>query len=131
MFDDKIKAFLDEKRFAVLATVGKDGLPQQTVMWYELQDDTIMMNTAAGRVKSSNLQRDQRVSICVEDGYRYVTIVGRVELDDDQERAQADIARLAYRYHDEEKARSMLPSFESAHRITIRQSIERVVANGF
>ncbi|MGI9253224.1 MAG: pyridoxamine 5'-phosphate oxidase family protein, partial [Thermomicrobiales bacterium] len=29
-----IRAFLDEPRFAVLATVNADGILQQTVMWY-------------------------------------------------------------------------------------------------
>lgn len=131
MPDDRVRAFLEEKRFAVLATINKDGTPQQSVMWYEPQDGMIMMNTAAGRVKAENLRRDPRASICVEDGYRFVTIAGRVELDDDQERAQADIARLAFRYHDEERARAMLPAFRRHHRITILMSIDRVVANGF
>ena len=49
------RAFLNEKRFAVLATINKDGTPQQTVMWYELQGDEIMMNTAHGRLKDRNL----------------------------------------------------------------------------
>jgi predicted pyridoxine 5'-phosphate oxidase superfamily flavin-nucleotide-binding protein len=33
---DNVRDFLNERRFAVLATINKDGTPQQTVMWYEL-----------------------------------------------------------------------------------------------
>lgn len=69
MLSDKAQAFLAEKRFAVLATINKDGIPQLSTMWYELQGDEILMNTAAGRLKDRNLRRDPRVSICFEDEY--------------------------------------------------------------
>lgn len=130
MLSDAVRAFLSEPRFAVLATVGADGLPQQTVMWYELQGNEIMMNTAEGRVKAGNLRRDPRVSICFEDGYRYVTIAGTAELIDDQEQAQADIAALAVRYHGPEAAQSQIDTFRTQHRITLRVSIEHVVSSG-
>ncbi|MBF6589385.1 MAG: PPOX class F420-dependent oxidoreductase, partial [Ktedonobacterales bacterium] len=73
---EHVRRFLDEPRFAVLATLSPDGTPQQTVIWYELDGDEIVMNTAEGRIKSGNLRRDPRISLCVEDGYRYVTLTG-------------------------------------------------------
>lgn len=127
---DSLRTFLDEPRFAVLATIARDGTPQLTTMWYELQGDEIMMNTADGRVKASNLRRDPRIAICFEDGYSYVTIYGKAELDDNQEVAQADIARLARRYHDAEQAEQMISQqFLKQRRVSIRMSIERVVSN--
>src|SRR5688500_16573049 len=39
-----IRAFLEEKRFAVLASVAVGVAPQQTVMWYLLEDDYVLMN---------------------------------------------------------------------------------------
>ncbi|HEX7120800.1 MAG TPA: PPOX class F420-dependent oxidoreductase [Gemmatimonadaceae bacterium] len=131
MIPAAVRAFLEEPRFAVLATVGVDGTPQQTVMWYELRGDTIMMNTAEGRVKAGNLRKDPRVSLCLEDGYRYVTIYGHAELVEDQERAQADIASLARRYHDPEQAERMIDGFRTQQRITILVTVERLVTNGF
>ena len=77
---DKARAFLAETRFAVLATINPNGTPQLTTMWYELQGDEIMMNTRVGRAKEQNLRRDPRISICVEDGYRYVTLSGTARL---------------------------------------------------
>jgi PPOX class probable F420-dependent enzyme len=127
----EVRAFLDEKRFAVLATINRDGMPQQSVMWYDVIDGKIMMNTAAGRLKVGNLQRDPRVSLCVEDEYRFVTITGRAELDFDPESAQADIARLARRYHPAEKAENMIKDFQTQERISIWISIDRVLARGF
>lgn len=128
-----VRAFLDEKRFASLATINPDGSPQQTVMWYLLQDDTIMMNTARGRKKDQNMIRDPRVSICVEDGYRFVTIAGNVKLiEDDQPRAQADIHALAVRYHGQERAdQMMVESFGKQQRITMLLSIDHMIVNGF
>lgn len=127
---DQVRAFLRERRFAVLATIGDTGLPQQTVMWYDLDGDDVLMNTARGRLKDRYLQRDPRASICVEDGYRYVTIAGTVTLDDDPARAQADIARLARRYEGE-NAERMIANFEQQARVTMRLRIEQVIANGF
>jgi PPOX class probable F420-dependent enzyme len=125
---DKARAFLEEKRFAVLATINRDGTPQLTTMWYELQGDEIMMNTADGRVKANNLRRDPRIAICLEDGYSYLTISGRVRLEADQAIAQADIQRLAERYHNPEKAAQMMrDQFSKQQRITLRLAIERVI----
>ncbi len=131
MLSPEVRAFLAEPRFAVLATINSDGSPQQTVMWYDLEGEVLMMNTAEGRVKASNLRRDPRVSVCVEDGYRYVTLAGHASLIEDQERAQADIARLAVRYYGEERARSMIEQFRGQRRVTILVPIERVSAHGF
>ena len=90
-----IRAFLEERRFAVLGTLNADGTIQQSVMWYELRGDQIMMNTRRGRVKDRNMLRDLRVSLCFEDEARYVTITGRIEFVADPETAQADIKALA------------------------------------
>ncbi len=127
---DTVRAFLSETRFAVLATLDRDGSIQQTVMWYELDDDQIVMNTARGRVKDSNLRRDPRLSICVEDGYRFVTLEGVAEIIDDQEIAQADILRLAIRYHGQEQGERQAADFRKQQRVTLRVSIRNVIARG-
>ena len=124
-----IREFLSETRFAALATINKDGTPQQSTMWYALDGDTILMNTKAGRLKHRNLLRDPRASICVPDGYRWVTISGTVELNDDQAVAQADIRQLAIRYHGQEKGeRQSREKFSQEHRVTVRLKIEKVVS---
>ncbi|HZR41191.1 MAG TPA: PPOX class F420-dependent oxidoreductase [Ktedonobacteraceae bacterium] len=125
---EKARAFLQERRFAVLATLNRDGTPQQTTMWYLLQGDTIVMNTKAGRLKDRNMRLDPRISICVEDGYNYVTISGRVELIEDHETAQQDIYRLAARYHGEEVAKQrMAEGFSKEKRVTLHLKCEHVI----
>ena len=127
-----VRAFLDEPRFGVLATINGDGSPQQTVMWYQFRGDTVMMNTLRGRKKDRNLLRDGRASLCVEDGYRYVTLDGTISLDEDQEIAQADIAALARRYHDPEYAEQMIrTAFQTQERVTLMLTVSRVETHGF
>jgi PPOX class probable F420-dependent enzyme len=111
-------------RYPVLAVLTTDGTPSQSVMWFELdrdQPDTILMNTKVGRAKDRYLRRDQRVSLCFEEGLTWVALRGRVELDDDRERALADIQRLAVRYGDDPH------DFDGQQRVTIRMRVEKVI----
>jgi PPOX class probable F420-dependent enzyme len=131
-FREDVRTFLEEERFAVLATVNANGSPQQTVMWYELRGDIIIMNTKRGRKKDRNLTRDPRASVCVEDGFRYVTLEGVIELVEDPATAQADIAALARRYHDAATAEKMAREvFGPQERVTLHLRVERADVHGF
>jgi PPOX class probable F420-dependent enzyme len=128
--DDKVRGFLEERRFAVLATINNDGTPQQSTMWYEMQGDRIMMNTAVGRIKEKNLKRDPRISLCIEDEYDYVAMRGVIELDYDHDRSQADIKALAVRYKGEEEGERMAQkTFCKQSRVTLYMTIEKVDAH--
>ncbi len=126
-----VRAFLEERRFAVLATINESGMPQLTAIWYELQGQEIMMNTAADRLKERNLRRDPRLTLCVEDDQQYVTLYGRATLIDDQAQAQADDLRLAVRYDGPEAAEQRAPLIAQQRRVTIRMAITHVHARGF
>jgi PPOX class probable F420-dependent enzyme len=125
--------FLQEPRFAVLATINEDGSPHLTAMWYVLEGDEIMFNTAAGRKKPDNLARDPRASLIVPDGYRFVRVDGTVRANDDQKAAQADIQKLALRYYQSEERlqRSVEATWGKQHRITYRMRALRVYSSGF
>ncbi len=129
--NDKARAFLNEQHFAVLATLNADGTPQQTVMWYTLRDDTFVMNTTVTRVKGRNLRRDARISVCVADGYRFVTIAGEAQLVEDQATSQADILELAIRYQGQEQgARQAAEQFSQQQRVSIYLPITQVIVYG-
>jgi PPOX class probable F420-dependent enzyme len=125
--------FLHEPRYAVLGTTNKNGSAHLTVMWYVLEGDEIMFNTAAGRRKPENLARDPRASLIVPDGYRFVRVEGTVRANDDQAIAQADIRKLAFRYYqsDERVQRSVNATWAKQHRITYRMPAVRVYSDGF
>jgi PPOX class probable F420-dependent enzyme len=118
----EIRAWLTEGlRFPVMATIGKDGMPSQSVVWFALdpdRDDVVLLNTLAGRVKDRHLRRDPRVSLCFEDGIDYVTIEGRAELFDDREKALASIHAMAHHYGG---------TFAMGDRVDITVHVERVI----
>ena len=125
----EVRDFLAADRFAVIATTGADGTPHQATAWYTLDGDVVVVNSAEGRRWPADLRRDPRVSIMVADGYRWVSLGGRVEIDDDQERAQADIAAMARRYYADEPATAedlIENRFRPQHRISFRLRPETV-----
>ncbi|MEV7385547.1 MULTISPECIES: PPOX class F420-dependent oxidoreductase [unclassified Streptomyces] len=69
--------------FATVATIGKDGLPQQSVIWVTATEDGIAFSTVEGRVKHLNLMRDPRASVLIiahDNPYRYVVVRGPVTI---------------------------------------------------
>jgi PPOX class probable F420-dependent enzyme len=128
---DDIRAFIDETRFATIGTIDPEGAPRQAVVWYTVERDEIVLNSAVGRRWPSNLLRDPRVAFSViddRDGYRWIGLTGVVTVVEDQATAQADIAGMARRYHadDPDKAERLIHrQFERQARISFRM---RVVA---
>jgi PPOX class probable F420-dependent enzyme len=127
------RAFLEEKRFAVVGTKNPDGSSHLAVMWYLLDGDDIIVNSAQGRRKDRNLAADPRMSVLIEDGYRWIRIDGTARIDHDQSIAHADIRRLASRYYEDEGRvdDEMKKGFGKQHRITYRLPIRRVSSEGF
>ena len=126
---EKIKAevrkFLEEPRFAVLATLLPDGTPHQAVLWYELQGDEVLLNTQVTSQKAVNLKRSMKASICVEDGYRYATLYGEMKLVEDPQVAVADLHRLARRYTGQDAG----PDLAHKKRVSLRFKVDRVQTN--
>jgi PPOX class probable F420-dependent enzyme len=127
------RAFLEEKRFAIVGTTNPDGSPHLAVMWYLLDRDDIVVNSAQGRIKDRNLAADPRMSVLVEDGYRWLRIDGRARIEHDQSIAHEDIRRLASRYYEDERKveEGMRNNFSKQHRITYRLRVARVAGEGF
>jgi PPOX class probable F420-dependent enzyme len=132
MLTPEQREFLEEKRFAVVGTVNPDGSPHLAVMWYLLDGDDILVNSARGRLKDRNLAADPRMSVLIADGYRFVRLDGRAKIDHDQTTAQADIRRLAVLNYGAAKAdEAMRSRFSKQHRITYRLPISRLYTDGF
>jgi PPOX class probable F420-dependent enzyme len=114
--------------FGTLATTTADGAPFQSVVWFLVRGDTLVVNSRVGRVWPTNLLRDPRVSLVVEDGYDWVGVRGRAEAVADQATSQADIAEMARRYHaaEPEEAERLVTMFEAEERISFIVQVERV-----
>jgi PPOX class probable F420-dependent enzyme len=78
---DKVKQLLGKKTFVHLATLMPDGSPQVSPVWVDVDGNTIVINSARGRLKDKNIQKDQRVALSLTDPdnpYAAVMIRGRV-----------------------------------------------------
>jgi PPOX class probable F420-dependent enzyme len=74
---------------AVLTTVGKDGLPQSTAVWYLVHDGVLKTSILTSRQKYRNLFRHPKASLFVLDPtnpYRSVEVRAEVELAPDPDK---------------------------------------------
>jgi PPOX class probable F420-dependent enzyme len=89
-----------KKAFGNLGTVNADGSPQVTPVWVDFDGKHLLFNTAVGRLKDKNLQRDPKVAIAIVDPdnpYRYLEIRGRV-VERTQSGADDSINKLSQKY---------------------------------
>ena len=99
--DPGVRALLDKPNHAVVSTVNDDGSIHSTVVWVDVQDGRLALNSAVGRKWPSNLERDDRATVVVYDEdnpYDYVEVRGRAT--STLEGADAHIDRLAKKYLD-------------------------------
>jgi PPOX class probable F420-dependent enzyme len=98
--NEKAEALIARPILATLATLEGDGSPQVTPLWIEADGDDLLVNTARGRVKARNVERDPRVAVTVidpENAYNVVAVRGTVvEITTDG--ADEHIDRLAKKY---------------------------------
>ena len=106
LITEPIAKLIEGKNFAFLATIMKDGSPQATPTWIDIDNrKTLLINTAEGRLKQKNISRDPRVSISVmehSNPYHMVTIRGRV-VEQTNVGADEHIDKLAKKYLGAEK----------------------------
>jgi len=70
-----------KKAFAHLATLMSDGKPQSTPVWVDYDGRHVVINTAEGRQKDRNMQRNGNVALSITDPdnpYRYLEVRGHV-----------------------------------------------------
>jgi len=97
---EKARQLISRPVLATLATVAPDGAPQVTPLWIDLDGDDLLVNTAKGRAKARNVERDQRVALSVidpVDPYNVVVVRGTV-VEITTEGADAHIDLLAKKY---------------------------------
>lgn len=99
---EPIIQLLKGKNFAYISTLMDDGSPQVTPTWIDIDEDgnSILINTAEGRVKQKNVSRDPRVAISISDQnnpYNMATIRGKV-IEQIKEGADEHTDKLAKKY---------------------------------
>ena len=71
------KRLLDEQVTAVMSVIAADGRPSLTAMWFDYEDDKVLVNVAAQRKKTSWIRANPEVSLILinpENPYHWVSM---------------------------------------------------------
>jgi PPOX class probable F420-dependent enzyme len=97
--DPQVQRLLDEPNPATVSTLNADGTVHGTVVWADVLDGSLAVNTAVGRHWPNNLERDPRITVVIYDQgnpYEYLEVRGRAR--GRTEGADEHIDRLAKKY---------------------------------
>jgi PPOX class probable F420-dependent enzyme len=126
---DKERKLITDKNFGHIATINKDGSPQVSPVWIELDGNLLVVNSEQKRRKVRNLRRDPRVAVSIqnaENPYQYIEIRGRaVEITDAG--GFEGIDRLSAKYNNQPKYPGNAPGDV---RIVIKIEPEHVASMG-
>ncbi|MDQ3916383.1 MAG: PPOX class F420-dependent oxidoreductase [Actinomycetota bacterium] len=125
---DDLKDILDKKGIAHVATVTPAGTPRTSPMWYEWDGERVLLSHTTARAKYRDVTANPRIALSItdpDDPYRYIEIRGRVEVEDDPDKAL--IHRLAKKY----MGRDRYPwDGPDDHRVIFKVTPERVAPSG-
>ena len=106
-------------QFATLATVGPDGRPQLSEVWFLAEGDTVALSLNTARQKTKNLMANPAANLFLLDlavPYRYLEIRGDATIWPDDDYVFAD--RLGAKYGAD--LRAIDPPGQSRVRVVIR-----------
>jgi len=92
---------LSEPHVAQFVTLMDDGSPQISPVWIDTDGSNLLINTATGRLKTNNIERDSRVAVAVfdpQDPYSRVVNVTGIVTDITTSGAIEHINKLSQKY---------------------------------
>jgi PPOX class probable F420-dependent enzyme len=108
-----------------VATVNRDGSTHVTPTWFMYEDGKFIITTAQETVKVRNIRRDPRVTLLIDDGYKYVMVKGRAGINSERD-VEKESEKLATRYLGIEAARKMLPDILKVKHVVVEVIPEEV-----
>jgi 2-phospho-L-lactate guanylyltransferase len=131
--DGQLAAFLNQPGLLMrLGTLGQDGYPQVTPVWYLYEDGVFYITTASDRVKTANMLARPKVGFAVDSDvrpYRGVSVWGQARLVAEGEAARALTRRIAARYVPAERLADMVASLMQAPRVIFAIEAVKMVGN--
>ena len=128
-FDDTDRRLIRDRNFCHVATLNDDGTVHSTLVWADLDDDKVILNSAQGRRWPENVKRDGRATLLIanaENPYEYVRIDAR--LDEATEEGAMDVINaLARKYTGADEYGNLQPG---EVRVTLKLAPERVTHHG-
>lgn len=102
---DPVKALIEDKSYANVATLMPDGSPQVTQTWVDHDGDIVIINTFEGSQKHRNAGRNPKIAMDVSypaDPSRVAMIRGRV-IEITFDGAEEHVDKMAKKYLNQEK----------------------------
>ena len=125
----RVEEFLAPPLIAVVATIGRSGMPQLTPNWYVYRDGRVAVSTTKERVKYKNLVGDSRLAVCVYSDMQaseYLTVRGPVEIYDDESIWPVTQA-IVERYVAPELVEARMRQLRTENRVIASVAVERAV----
>jgi len=132
----EIDSFLQEPRHAIVGTVGRDGAPQLSPVWYIYEEGRFYIGITSDTAKYRNLRRDPRISLCIDGGradVRTVMVAGTVELYEKSHPLQVAMRwRLISQYiSDAEEARRYAESSQEWDAVLVVVTPQKIITQNF
>jgi PPOX class probable F420-dependent enzyme len=127
--EGRARELLEKPNFVAVATNREGGSPDVKVVWADVEDDHVVLNSAEGRKWPERLRKDRQVTVTVvnhENPYEYAVIRGRLA-EDTHEGADENIDKLAKKYLDKDKYPFRQ---EGEQRVIFRIAPEQVTVHG-
>jgi PPOX class probable F420-dependent enzyme len=91
--------FLSEQKTCRVATVGADGAPHNSALWFVWDGEALWLNSIVKSQRWTNIERDPRVSVLIDANEEYfelkgVEILGKVESVGDVPRGAGEDPRV-------------------------------------
>ncbi len=93
--DDTYKQLMDKPVACVMAVMGTDGRPNLTPMWFDYEDDKVLVNVASHRKKTEWIRNNPQITLLIlnpENMYHWlslkVTVDREISEDDPQDGAR-------------------------------------------
>ncbi len=129
---ERLRFLSEGTRTGKLATVRSDGSPHVVPIWFVLDDDgALVFNVDGGSLKAKALQRDPRVSLCVDDEtppFAFVLLEGTAEVSYDVDEMLPWSTRIGARYMGAEAAEAFGRRNAVPGELLVRLRPTRVVA---
>ncbi|MEV4477420.1 PPOX class F420-dependent oxidoreductase [Nonomuraea sp. NPDC049504] len=120
-------------RTGKFATLGADGAPHVTPVWYVFDGEDFAFTTNGETAKARHLRRDPRAALCVDDDappFAYVEARGEVTLSEDLDELLDVATRAAARYVGPDQAEEFGRRNGVPGEVVVRLRPTKVIAYG-
>lgn len=132
MNHEAITQYLDASHIAVIGTISKSGVPHLTPNWYRYNGEVLTFVTTNERLKFTNLQRDNRLSVCIYDppvASQYVVLYGTATIQDATTGGQDiwdEIRRVVERYVEPQEVDDYIARWRTEPRVLVTVKPDRI-----